>query len=129
LEVGSGTGIATRPLVDRGFVVTCVELGDRRHSWHWIDPSVGYPKLAGLLGERGHLAVWTASHVFPVDGDDYFVELQEVYDNIGEGLPANGSWPSPDELEPPGVGAASNGLFATTAIERFDWELSYDTGS
>ncbi|HYX84607.1 MAG TPA: methyltransferase domain-containing protein, partial [Gaiellales bacterium] len=27
LEVGCGTGIATRPLVDRGLRVTCVELG------------------------------------------------------------------------------------------------------
>jgi SAM-dependent methyltransferase len=167
LEVGSGTGIATRPLADRGLMVTCVELGEAlaavartrfegeeqvhivnadfetwqppeavrfdaaiaATSWHWIDPSVGYPKLADLLDERGHLAVWTASHVFPVDGDDFFVELQEVYDKIGEGLPPNASRPSPDELAPPGVEAASNGLFATTAIERFDWELSYDAES
>ena len=47
-------------------------------AWHWIDPSVGYPKLAALLRPGGHLAVWTASHVFPSGGDDFFVELEEV---------------------------------------------------
>ena len=167
VEVGSGTGIATAPLVERGLTVTCVELGgalvavararfageprvDVVHadfetwqppdavrfdaaiaatSWHWIDPAVGYPKLAALLVPNGHLAVWTASHVFPVGGDEFFAELQEVYDEIGEGLPSDSARPSPDELAPPGVEAASNGLFVTTAIERFDWELSYDAES
>ena len=167
LEVGSGTGIATRPLVDRGLMVTCVELGAalvavaqarfagdaRVHlvhadfekwwptdaarfdaavaatAWHWIDPAVGYPKLATLLRPGGHLAVWTANHVFPTGGDDFFIELQEVYDEIGESLPAKWSWPSPAELAPPGVEAASNGLFVTKAVERFDWEVSYDSAS
>jgi SAM-dependent methyltransferase len=167
LEVGSGTGIATRPLVDRGLVVTCVELGEAivavaqarfagdahvhivhadfetwqpaeaarfdaaiaATAWHWIDPAVGYTKLAALLRQGGHLAVWTASHVFPSGGDDFFVDLQEVYDEIGEGLPSDWTWPSPVELAPPGVEAASNGRFVTTAIERFDWELSYDAQS
>ena len=27
VEIGSGTGIATRPMVDRGLMVTCIELG------------------------------------------------------------------------------------------------------
>jgi SAM-dependent methyltransferase len=167
LEVGSGTGIATRPLVERGLVVTCVELGESlvavardrfadtpsvrivhadfetwrpgdevrfdaavaATSWHWIDPAVGYPNLATLLRPGGHLAVWTASHVFPADGDDFFVELQEVYDEIGEGLPPDSSQPSPAELTPPGVEAASNGRFVTTATERFDWETIYDATS
>jgi SAM-dependent methyltransferase len=166
LEIGSGTGIATRPLLDRGLVVTCVELGEAlvavardrlvghpnvhivnaefetwdppevrfdaaiaATSWHWIDPSVGYRKLASLLRPGGHLAVWTASHVFPAGGDDFFVELQEVYDEIGEGLPPDSGWPSPSDLPAPGVQAASNGLFVTTATERFDWELRYDADS
>ena len=167
VEIGSGTGIATRPMVDRGLMVTCIELGGAlvavaearfasthnvhivhadfetwqpadatrfdaaiaATAWHWIDPSVGYPKLAALLRPGGHLAVWTASHVFPSGGDDFFVELQEVYDEIGEALPDDATRPSPAELAPPGVEAASNGLFVTTATERFDWELSYDAAS
>jgi SAM-dependent methyltransferase len=153
-------------LLDRGLVVTCVELGESlvavardrlagdpnvhivhaefesweppdirfdaaiaATSWHWIDPSVGFRKLAALLRPGGHLAVWTASHVFPVDGDDFFLELQQVYDEIGEGLPTDTTRPTPAELAPPGLEAASDGLFVTTATERFDWELRYDAES
>jgi SAM-dependent methyltransferase len=167
LEIGSGTGIATRSLLERGLVVTCVELGESlvavararladtasvqivhadfeswqppddlefdaaiaATSWHWIDPTIGYPKVAGLLRPSGHLAVWTASHVFPDDGDPFFAELQDVYDEIGESVPTGAPRPSPADLSPPGLESASGGRFATTAVERFDWELTYDAAS
>jgi hypothetical protein len=29
-----------------------------------------------------YLAMWSASHVFPGDGDPFFVELEEVYDQM-----------------------------------------------
>ena len=162
LEVGSGTGIATAPLLERGLVVTCIELGARlaevararlagfpnveivtadfetwtstepfdaivsATAWHWIDPAVAYPKAARLLRPGGHLAVWTASHVFPVGGDPFFREIQDVYDEIGEGLPPDAGWPEPDDLTPHDLQAASAGRFATTAVQRFSWEIGYD---
>lgn len=162
LEVGSGTGIATAPLLERGLVVTCIELGARlaevardrlaglpnveiitadfetwtsterfdaivsATAWHWIDPAVAYPKAARLLRPGGHLAVWTASHVFPAGGDPFFREIQDVYVEIGEGLPPDAVWPVPDDLTPHDLPAASGGRFATTAVERFSWEIVYD---
>ena len=123
LEVGCGTGKATRPLAARGFRVTCVELGPElaarartkltgvgdvevvqgafesceppdgaaydalvaATSWHWIDPNVRYRKALHLLRPGGHLAFWSAMHVFPDSGDSAFRELQDVYEEIGEG--------------------------------------------
>lgn len=95
-------------------------------SWHWIDPSIGFPKVAGLLGPGGHFAVWSATHVFPDGGDTFFREIQDVYDEIGEGLPPDATWPTPHELTSPGLDEASGGLFESTAVERFDWETVYD---
>ncbi len=98
-------------------------------SWHWIDPLIGFPKVAGLLGPGGHLAVWGATHVFPAGGDTFFREIQDVYDEIGEGRAPAATWPTPDELAPLGLDEASVGLFETIAVERFDWEIPYDADS
>src|SRR5579862_9190875 len=58
-------------------------------AWHWIDPAVRYERAWRALEPGGHLAIWTQGHVFPDGGDPFFREIQEVYDEIGEGLPAD----------------------------------------
>ena len=96
LEIGCGTGQASRSLVERGCVVTAIELGPRlaekaqqnlaafgdrfrvvvgdfeterlpagsfdlvasASAFHWIDPTVGLPKVAELLRATGILALW-----------------------------------------------------------------------
>ena len=65
-------------------------------------------------------------HVFrPERGDPFFAEIQEVYDEIGEGVDR---WietrpgelrERPDEIE-------GSGCFDVGAIEQFDWEVVYD---
>ncbi len=56
-------------------------------AWHWIDPAVRYRKAWELLEPGGHLAFWEAAHVFPDGGDPFFREIQDVYDEINEGMP------------------------------------------
>ena len=56
-------------------------------AWHWVDPDVRYRRAHDVLRPDGHLAFWRADHVRPVGGDPFFEEIQEVYDEIGEGLP------------------------------------------
>jgi SAM-dependent methyltransferase len=94
-------------------------------AWHWIDPAAGYQLAWRSLRPGGHLAIWAADHVFPVDGDPFFRELQEVYDEIGEGMPAGTWYFAPGEQ--PGHRAAieGSGLFTVTSIRHFDWEISY----
>jgi SAM-dependent methyltransferase len=94
-------------------------------AWHWIDPAVKYRKAAALLRPGGHLAFWEAVHVIPSDGDPFFQELQEVYDEIGQGMP--GDWVSPTVETLPSFAAevASTGLFAAPSIRRFQWEIRY----
>ena len=164
LEVGCGTGLATISLARRGYLITCVELGQElamlarqnlagvhgvhveqdafeawqpggraaydlvyaATSWHWIDPAVRYARAWDLLRPGGHLAFWSASHVFPVDGDPFFGEIQDVYDEIGESLPPGAAFARPGQLPDSSAEIEASGLFGEVQVRHFDWEVSYD---
>ena len=95
-------------------------------AWHWIDPAVGYRNAWRALRPGGHLAFWSAAHVFPDGGDPFFRELQVVYDEINEGLPPGYVWPRPGELTVHTAEIAASGLFQVTTVRHFDWEQVYD---
>lgn len=161
LEVGCATGIATRPLAERGFNVVCVELGEdlarvaegslaaypqvqvihadfeswvptgtfdlliAATSWHWLDPDLRYQRAWEALRSGGHLAFWSATHVFPDHGDRFFREIQDVYEQIGEGLAPDASWPRPGELPDSLEEIERSGLFSDAIALQFDWEIVY----
>ena len=95
-------------------------------AWHWVDPAVRYHRAAAVLEPRGHLAFWDASHVIPYDGDPFFEELQDVYDEIGESLPPDVPLPRPQELVDKRDEIEASGLFEVVDIVQYDWELAYD---
>ncbi|MBA3653683.1 MAG: class I SAM-dependent methyltransferase [Actinobacteria bacterium] len=95
-------------------------------AWHWVDPNVRYLKAAEVLEPGGYLALWNAGHVFPRDGDPIFVELQRVYDEIGEGMPPDTAWPRPQELPDDRDEIEASGQFDVADITQFDWEVTYD---
>jgi SAM-dependent methyltransferase len=95
-------------------------------SWRWIEPTERYPKAADLLEPRGYLALWGAGHVIPYDGDPFFEELQEVYDEISESLPTGATLPRPQELADDRDEIEASGLFEVIDITQYDWETVYD---
>ena len=163
LEIGAGTGQATRGLLDRGWSVVALEPGARlaavarrvlagrgdvevveqpferwdaddrepfdlvlaATSWHWVDPSVGYGRAAGLLRDGGLLAVAATEHVLPPDGDDFFRQVEAAYDEVGLG-DGRGGPAHPDTIEPPDVAAMrGSGLFAEPEVRRYLWAQDY----
>jgi SAM-dependent methyltransferase len=94
-------------------------------SWHWIDPAVSYEKAGGLLKPGGHLAFWGAVHVVADGGDPFFFDIQDVYDEIGEGLPGTYRWPRPGELPDESAAIRNSGCFEPVLVQQFDWELIY----
>jgi SAM-dependent methyltransferase len=94
-------------------------------SWQWIDPELRYRRAWELLRPGGHLAFWTATHVFPEGGDPIFCELQPVYEEMGEGLPPNASWPRPGELPDQTDEIEASTLFDVVAVRQFDWQVTY----
>jgi len=97
-------------------------------SWHWVDPRVRYAKAADALRPRGHLAFWGAQHVIPYDGDPFFLEIQEIYDEIGEGLPPDATVTRPGELSDQRSEIDASAQFEVVDITQFDWETTYDAG-
>ena len=94
--------------------------------WHWMDAETKYQRAARHLRPGGHLAFWSATHVIPAGGDPFFADIQDVYDEIGEGLP--GGWV---ETRPGGIPeradeVEASGDFRVVAIDQFDWEVTYD---
>jgi len=95
-------------------------------AWHWVDPAVRYQRAWAALRPGGHLALWAAEHVFPDGGDPFFREIQDVYDEIGEGLPPGTSCPRPGELPGERAGMQASGLFEVTTVRQYGWEQVYD---
>jgi SAM-dependent methyltransferase len=95
-------------------------------AWHWLDSAVSYQRACRLLRPGGHLAIWSAVHVFPGSGDPFFAELQDVYDEIGESLPENAARPRPGELPGDREEIEGTGLFEDIVVRHFDWEVIYD---
>ncbi len=95
-------------------------------AWHWLDPGTKYERVRRHLRDGGHLAFWSAGHVFPDDGDPFFVEIQSVYDEIGEALPDGWVSPRPGELPDLSGEVEASSCFEMVAVEQFDWELRYD---
>lgn len=104
----------------------CFDLVVAATAWHWIDPEVRYQRAWDLLRQDGHLAFWGAMHVLPRGGDPFFAELQSVYDEIGEGVPAGTPDPRPGELPDASGEINGTGLFEVVLIRQFDWEIGYD---
>jgi SAM-dependent methyltransferase len=94
-------------------------------AWHWIDPAVRYQRAWTALRPGGHLAFWSASHVFPDGGDPIFDELQAVYDEIGEGRPDDAAQHRPGELPTAAAEIEASGLFDVVHVRQFDWEIRY----
>jgi SAM-dependent methyltransferase len=98
-------------------------------AWHWLDPDTRWLRAWEALRPGGHLAFWTAAHVFPDGGDPFFAEIQDVYDEIGEPRPPGEGQPRPGELADHRDEIAATGLYDDVAVRHFDWEVCYDAAS
>ncbi|HEX6778155.1 MAG TPA: class I SAM-dependent methyltransferase [Ktedonobacterales bacterium] len=110
-------------------------------AWHWIDPAIGYRKVAQALRPSGFLALlWSHQRrrnhdASPVDAtrddkDDTFDQaLREASRQVApelararEGRSAQSSWRFARE----GV-LQANEWFQAPEVRRYTWEMTYDT--
>src|SRR6201994_1645270 len=76
-------------------------------------------------GRGGPLAFGAADHTFPDGGDPFFEEIQDIYDEIGEGVPPGMPRTRPGELPDDRAGIEASGLFEVTAVRQYGWERVY----
>lgn len=95
-------------------------------AWHWVDPNVKYRRAWECLNTGGHLAFWSAAHVFPEGGDSFFRDIQAIYDEIGEGMPPGTAWPRPGELADSRAEIVASAYFQHVEVRQYAWEIEYD---
>jgi SAM-dependent methyltransferase len=98
-------------------------------SWHWVDPAMRYRHAWQVLEPGGRLAFWSAVHVIPEGGDPFFAQIQEVYDEIGEGLPPGEGYVRPGQVPDSVAEIEASGLFDDVVTRQYDWEITYDAES
>ncbi len=113
-------------------------------AWHWIDPAIGYAKVAQALRPGGSLAVmWSsqgradalASRGGNGSAEDRYAQftqaLQEVYRQVAPEMAARRS-----ERRYPGAqqfvraeALEASGFFNAPEVRNYTWETTYDTAS
>lgn len=98
-------------------------------AFHWLDPEVAYPKVAGALGEGGALALFWNEHVHSDAGGDFFREAQKIYDREAPEIVGPEDYkgpPRPDEVRDRTPEIENTGLFDRVTNLQYQWDQPYD---
>jgi SAM-dependent methyltransferase len=97
-------------------------------AFHWLDPAVAYPKVAGALRDGGSLALFWNIHVHSDASEGFFEaaqriyerEAREIWDHKYEGPPRSDEVPDrTGEIE-------DSGLFDAVTSRNYRWDETYD---
>jgi SAM-dependent methyltransferase len=101
-------------------------------AFHWIDPAIGYPRLAHALRPGGTVALCWNAHVQAGDGSDFFDAVQRVYERETPEIVGDDYHPlrHPDD-EPANETDAidRSGLFGPAEVRRYHWTVRYDAAA
>jgi SAM-dependent methyltransferase len=102
------------------------DLAISAQAFHWIDPNVGYPKLARALKLGGAIALWWHTHVRTTD-DGFFAAVQPLYDREMHGGKRTAfRQPRPEEVSFPHKERIDrSGGFGEVTIRTYRWDLDY----
>ncbi|MBA2713873.1 MAG: class I SAM-dependent methyltransferase [Rubrobacteraceae bacterium] len=98
-------------------------------AFHWLDPQVAYPKVAGALTAGGALALFWNVHVHSDAGGDFFEEVQRIYDREAPEIVGPEDYkgpPQPDEVPDRAPEIESSGLFDEITTRHYRWDETYD---
>jgi SAM-dependent methyltransferase len=97
-------------------------------AFHWLDPAIAYPKVAGALGDGGSLALFWNVHVhsdasrgfFETTQKIYAREAREIWDHRYEGPPRQEEVPDRTEV------IEGSGHFGAVTRRNYRWDETYD---
>lgn len=96
-------------------------------AFHWINPGVGYPKIARLLHSCGSIALFWNKHVHHNAGAAFFEAVQEIYRQEVPDM-AKEDWrlPLPEQVsETAKEDIERTGLFGPVTVYKYPWETVY----
>jgi SAM-dependent methyltransferase len=98
-------------------------------AFHWLDPEVAYPKVAGALTAGGALALFWNVHVHSDAGGDFFEVVQRIYEREAPEIVGPEDYkgpPQPDEVPDRTPEIESSGLFDEITTRHYQWDETYD---
>jgi SAM-dependent methyltransferase len=98
-------------------------------AFHWLDPEVAYPKVAGALGDGGALALFWNEHVHSDAGGGFFEEVQRIYEREAPEIVGPEDYkgpPRPDEVSDRTPEIEDSGLFDRVTTRHYLWDEPYD---
>jgi SAM-dependent methyltransferase len=98
-------------------------------AFHWLDPEVAYPKVAGALRPRGSLTLFWNVHVHTDADRDFFEEAQRIYERETPEIVRyddSRGLPRPDEVPSRTPEIENSGLFEVKATRNYRWDETYD---
>ncbi|HET8895009.1 MAG TPA: class I SAM-dependent methyltransferase [Gaiellaceae bacterium] len=93
-------------------------------AFHWLDPDVAYKKVRQLLGGDGELAIVTTDHVRGDPEDPFWAAVQPDYVELGVSDDERPP-PHPEDVADLRAQIDAGGLFLTTTVRRYLWDVSY----
>jgi SAM-dependent methyltransferase len=100
-------------------------------AFHWIDPAIGYPKVAQALRPGGSIAFFWNLHVYSDANPAFFEAAQVIYERETPEIFDNHDPPPRwEEVETPIADQiAASQHFGEVTVRRYFWEVTYDSAS
>jgi SAM-dependent methyltransferase len=128
LEGYSNADVRTGAFEESALQEGAFDLAISATAFHWLDPAVAYPKVAGALRDGGSLALFWNIHVHSNASEGFFEaaqriyerEAREIWDHKYEGPPRSDEIPDrTGEIE-------GSGLFGAVTRRNYRWDETYD---
>jgi len=96
-------------------------------AFHWIDPAIGYHKVARALKPGGSVALFWNKHVQTQAGKSFFESVQNVYREV---IPSKAKdypgLPHPDEVRlSVQAEIEQSGQFGDVTVKKYKWDREY----
>jgi SAM-dependent methyltransferase len=97
-------------------------------AFHWLDPTVAYPKVARSLREGGSLALFWNVHVHSDASEGFFEEVQRIYEREAPeivGPEDHKALPRPHEVPDRTQEIQDSGMFGKVTTRHYRWDEPY----
>jgi SAM-dependent methyltransferase len=98
-------------------------------AFHWLDPDIAYPRVAGALRRTGSLALFWNVHVHTNADGGFFEEVQRIYERETPEIVRPEDYRGPphhDEVPSRTPEIETSGLFEVEAARHYRWDETYD---
>ncbi len=101
-------------------------------AFHWLDPSISYPRVASALRDGGSLALFWNVHVHSDASEDFFEAAQRIYEREAPEIVGPEDYkglPRADDVPDRTAEIEGTGLFGEVITRHYRWDETYDSGS